>query len=115
MPIQRYFAFLGLIALLTVSLSGPAVAAPAPGERPGAPVVDDGSYVPGAAALEGRIMAPCCWTQTIDIHGSEISTELRQEIRRRLRAGETTDAIQASLVERYGPRILAVPADSPLK
>jgi cytochrome c-type biogenesis protein CcmH len=72
-------------------------------------------YVPGASALEGRIMAPCCWTQTIDIHGSEIANDLRREIRKRLRAGESADAIQASLVERYGERILAVPPGSPLK
>jgi cytochrome c-type biogenesis protein CcmH len=72
-------------------------------------------YVPGASALEGRIRAPCCWNQTLDIHGSEISNELRREIRRRLRAGESQDAIQASLVQRYGERILAVPPNSPLK
>jgi cytochrome c-type biogenesis protein CcmH len=72
-------------------------------------------YVPGASALEGRIRAPCCWNQTIDIHGSEVSNGLRREIRSRLRAGETQDAIQASLVKRYGERILAVPPGSPLK
>jgi len=72
-------------------------------------------FVPGAQLLEGRIMAPCCWTQTIDIHGSEVATDLRLEIRRRLKKGETTDAIEASLVERYGAKILAVPPGSPLK
>ena len=71
--------------------------------------------VPGASAIEGRLMAPCCWTQTIDIHGSEISLSMRREIRRRLRNGESADAIQASFVERYGPRILAVQPNSPLK
>jgi cytochrome c-type biogenesis protein CcmH len=72
-------------------------------------------YVPGAAVLEGKILAPCCWNQTIDIHGSEPSMALRREIRRRLRAGESEDAIMASLVDRYGAKILAVPAGSPLK
>ena len=72
-------------------------------------------YVPGASALEGRIMAPCCWTQTIDIHGSPIANDLRREIRKRLRAGESADAIQASFVSRYGDKILAVPPGSPLK
>lgn len=72
-------------------------------------------YVPGASALEGRIRAPCCWNQTLDIHGSEVSNELRREIRKRLRAGEASDAIEASLVERYGSRILATPPGSPLK
>ncbi len=72
-------------------------------------------YVPGAAVLEGKILAPCCWNQTIDIHGSEPAMALRREIRRRLRAGESEEAITAVLVERYGARILAVPPGSPLK
>lgn len=71
-------------------------------------------FVPGAARLEGRIMAPCCWNQTIDIHGSEPAYELRREIRRRLKAGESSDVIEASLVKRYGAKILAVPDTSPL-
>jgi len=71
-------------------------------------------YVEGASRLEGRIMAPCCWNQTIDIHGSEPSYELRREIRKRLKAGESADAIEASLVTRFGPKILAVPDSSPL-
>jgi len=76
---------------------------------------DGSGYVPGAAALEGQIMAPCCWTQTIDIHGSAIADQLKREVRKRLRAGESADSIKADLVRRYGKRILAVPPDSPLK
>ena len=71
--------------------------------------------VPGASAIEGRLMAPCCWTQTIDIHDSEISLSMRHEIRRRLRNGESADAIEASFVERYGPKIMAVQPNSQLK
>ena len=71
-------------------------------------------YVEGASRLEGRIMAPCCWNQTIDIHGSEPSYELRREIRRRLKAGESSEVIEASLVQRYGAKILAVPDSCPL-
>ena len=71
--------------------------------------------VPGASAIEGRLMAPCCWTQTIDIHDSEIALSMKHEIRRRLRNGESADAIQASFVQRYGPKILAVQPNSPLK
>jgi cytochrome c-type biogenesis protein CcmH/NrfF len=40
---------------------------------------------------------------------------LRREIRKRLRAGESEEAITASLVERHGAKILAVPPGSPLK
>ena len=71
-------------------------------------------HVPGATALEGRIIAPCCWNQTIDIHGSPASTALRAEIRRRLKSGETAETIEASLVARYGERIIAVPRGSRL-
>ncbi len=72
------------------------------------------SYVEGASRLEGRILAPCCWNQTIDIHGSEPSYQLRREIRRRLKAGESAEAIEASFVQRFGEKILAVPTASPL-
>lgn len=71
-------------------------------------------HVPGAAELEGRIIAPCCWNQTIDIHGSPSSNELRREVRRRLREGESKDSILTSIVDRYGQKILAVPTGSKL-
>lgn len=71
--------------------------------------------VEGASALEGRIRAPCCWTQTIDIHGSPVSNELRREIRKRLKGGESAETIEADIVKRYGEKILAVPPGNPLK
>ena len=82
-----------------------------------APITDSvnfDTYVKGAAELEGKIIAPCCWTQTIDIHGSPLSTELRLEIRKRLLAGESAEVIESSLVQRYGAKVLAVPAGSRL-
>jgi cytochrome c-type biogenesis protein CcmH len=78
------------------------------------PSQDLQEYVEGAKRLEGRIIAPCCWNQTIDIHGSEPSYALRREIRARLKAGETADAIEASLIQRYGQKILAVQDKSPI-
>jgi cytochrome c-type biogenesis protein CcmH len=87
----------------------------APSEDPAKYAEELQGYVPGASALEGRIIAPCCWTQTIDIHGSPQSNDLRREIRKRLRAGEEPDAIEASFVARFGPKVLAVPPGSPLK
>ena len=71
-------------------------------------------YVAGASRLEGRLLAPCCWNQTLDIHASEPTYQLRSEIRRRLKAGESPEAIEQSIVERYGQKILAVPDSSPL-
>jgi cytochrome c-type biogenesis protein CcmH len=109
-------ATLALALALSVSWASSALA---DGPEPVLPQDDFGEdiqgNVPGASAIEGRLMAPCCWTQTIDIHDSEISISMRHEIRRRLRNGESAEAIQASFVQRYGPKILAVQANSPLK
>src|SRR5689334_3223104 len=94
-------------SLALVSVSARADATHVTPEDPNKYAEELQGYVPGASALEGRIIAPCCWTQTIDIHGSELSNDLRREIRKRLRAGEGADAIEASLVARFGPKILA--------
>jgi len=103
------------LALPGLALPSLALAEPQPAEHGVKPEGDDlREYVPGATRLEGRILAPCCWNQTLDIHGSEPTYELRREIRRRLKAGESSDAIEQSLVQRYGARILAVPDSSPL-
>jgi cytochrome c-type biogenesis protein CcmH len=113
----KSLAAAALVALASVALVSPPARAD---EQHAAPATSVGpndelrKFVPGAAALEGKILAPCCWNQTVDIHGSEISNAIRREIRTRLRAGESADVIQASFVERYGPKILAMPADSPL-
>jgi cytochrome c-type biogenesis protein CcmH len=104
--------------LLAALVAFPALASAdqeAPPHNPADYAAELQGYVPGAAVLEGKILAPCCWNQTIDIHGSEPSMALRREIRKRLRAGESEEAITASLVERYGAKILAVPPGSPLK
>ena len=109
-----------LILGATLSLSAGAYAhAPAAASAEVAPEDDYGEdiqgNVPGANAIEGRLMAPCCWTQTIDIHDSPISLSMRHEIRRRLRNGESAEVIQASFVQRYGPKIMAVQEGSQLK
>ena len=99
------------LAALLLGLCAPIAEASA-GEN--TPNVDVGEKVPGAERLEGRLLAPCCWAQTLDIHGSEIANALRKEIRARLKAGETADAVEASLVARYGEKIRAVPDRVPL-
>ncbi|MCA9641554.1 MAG: cytochrome c-type biogenesis protein CcmH [Myxococcales bacterium] len=90
----------------------PSSAMPAPS------VIDDSEYVPGAKRLEQRLLAPCCWDtskQTLDVHDSPVATDLKREIKRRLKAGEQPDAIEADLVDRYGEKIRAVPEGNPLK
>jgi cytochrome c-type biogenesis protein CcmH len=55
------------------------------------------------------LIAPCCWTQTLDIHDSPIADQLRAEIAARLKAQEPAANIEDDLAARYGERIRAVP------
>jgi cytochrome c-type biogenesis protein CcmH len=105
----RFRLYLAMVVFL-----GAAGASASTNAQPGTPTANIGEKVPGAERLEGRLLAPCCWSQTLDIHGSEIANSLRHEIRTRLKSGEAADAIEASLVARYGERIRAVPDRVPL-
>jgi cytochrome c-type biogenesis protein CcmH len=68
-----------------------------------------GGATVSARALQGRLLAPCCWIQTLDVHESELASSLRAEIAQRLVRGESGEAIEDDLAARYGERIRAVP------
>lgn len=86
--------------------------APHEGETAAAPVTEEPA--PGEKKLLSRLVAPCCWNQTLDIHGGAAPDQLRAELRARLRAGETPEQIERDMVARYGERVLAVPPGSPI-
>jgi cytochrome c-type biogenesis protein CcmH len=65
--------------------------------------------IAGEGALLGRLVAPCCWLQTLDMHESPSATSLRAEIHTRLAQGEPSEAIEDDLAARYGERVRAVP------
>jgi cytochrome c-type biogenesis protein CcmH len=62
-----------------------------------------------AREIEESLIAPCCFSQQVSVHQSAAAGEVRQDIRRRLRAGQTRAQITDAYVERYGKRILAQP------
>lgn len=62
-----------------------------------------------ASRLRARIMAPCCWSETLTDHKSPLADALRREIDERIAAGESDREIVAALKQRYGRRILAEP------
>ncbi len=64
-----------------------------------------------AADLERTLIAPCCWRQSLRDHESESATALRAELRARLAAGESPEAITDAMVARYGEGIRAMPSD----
>lgn len=89
----------GLLALLVMSLTWPLITR--------AQVRGGGE----ARALEQRLHAPCCRQQMLEGHESDTARALRAELRERFARGESPQAVERSLIERYGPNIIAVPAD----
>jgi len=59
--------------------------------------------------IEKMLIAPCCWTATINVHPSEISDQMKQEIAQFLKQGKTKDEILQYYVAKYGERVLAIP------
>ena len=99
----RWPAFALFIAFLAIG--APAFAG---GDHPDAPIVlDESKAAPGEKELLGRLVAPCCWNQTLDVHGGAAPDQLRAEIRRRLLSGESPASIEADFVARYGDRVRA--------
>ncbi len=56
-----------------------------------------------------RLMAPCCYTQTIDVHSSEIAETMRQDVLQMVKSGMDEGGIFAHYKAIYGEQILAVP------
>lgn len=113
-PRPRTSRWLYAAALAAVVVSAP-LGGDASASAADAPDTPDAMPAPGERAIEGRLLAPCCWDQTLDVHESELARELRREIRARIHRGETADAVERDLVERYGERIRALPSPVPLK
>jgi cytochrome c-type biogenesis protein CcmH len=63
-----------------------------------------------AVTIEGKLMAPCCWSSTISQHYSATADEIRRDIRKMLGAGKSEREILDYYVSVYGERILASPA-----
>jgi cytochrome c-type biogenesis protein CcmH len=89
-------------SLILLVLSGLVACSPtSPGERLQGEIV----------RLQSRLVAPCCWTQTLDNHESPLARSLRDEITLRLGRGEDPATIEADLIARHGPRIRAAGDD----
>ena len=71
--------------------------------------VHAGSVDEDARALEGLLIAPCCWRQPVADHFSPKAEEVREGIRSMLEAGRTREEVLDFYVAKYGPAILAQP------
>jgi cytochrome c-type biogenesis protein CcmH len=59
--------------------------------------------------IEGRLMAPCCYTQTIRDHDSQVAEEMREEVTGLVASGKSEDEIITYYRQKYGETILVVP------
>lgn len=62
-----------------------------------------------ALDLEGKLIAPCCWVQTVDQHQSEAADQVKAQIRMLVAQGKGENEILDSFVAQYGDKILASP------
>jgi cytochrome c-type biogenesis protein CcmH len=59
--------------------------------------------------VEERLLAPCCYTQSIAVHGSEIAGQMRAEVTEMVVQGRTENEIVDYYRSLYGDRVLVVP------
>jgi cytochrome c-type biogenesis protein CcmH len=59
--------------------------------------------------VEERLLAPCCYTQSIAEHGSNIARQMITEVTRMVAEGRTEEEIVSHYRTLYGDRILIVP------
>lgn len=62
-----------------------------------------------ARALQEKLIAPCCWSESVAMHRSEIAAEMRAEIARMVQEGRTDREILDFYKAKYGTRILMEP------
>ena len=87
---------LGLcLAGLPAALAPPAAAAP--------------SFEDQVNAIAQELMCPVCAGQTVAESNSTLATQMREEIRVRLRRGEMPEQIRAYFVSQFGESVLAAP------
>ncbi|MGD1070008.1 MAG: cytochrome c-type biogenesis protein CcmH [Bryobacteraceae bacterium] len=56
-----------------------------------------------------NLIAPCCWSQPVDVHSSPAAEQAREEVAAMILAGRSDRQILDSFIARHGERILAEP------
>jgi len=59
--------------------------------------------------VEERLLAPCCYRQSIALHGSDIAEQMREEVTDMVAEGESEEEIVRHYRSLYGDSILIVP------
>jgi cytochrome c-type biogenesis protein CcmH len=73
---------------------------------------EDKQIAAKAREIEDNLIAPCCWSQPVSQHYSEVAEKIRNEVSAMVAAGKSRDEILDHFVAEYGERILAAPKPS---
>lgn len=65
------------------------------------------------ARLERAVLAPCCYTESVAMHQSEIAVKMRLEIARWVAAGKSDQEILDTYSGLYGRKVLVDPRTMP--
>lgn len=99
---MRYVAMIAVAAvMLVMALAGPAAAEDLTPEQQKL-----------AAGIDGKLIAPCCWTQTVALHESQKAEEIKMQTRLLIAQGKGESEIIDGFVSQYGEQILASPRAS---
>ena len=63
--------------------------------------------------LEKAVLAPCCYTENVGQHQSEIAVQMRVQIAKWVEKGRTDKEILNTYAERYGAKVLVDPNTIP--
>jgi len=63
--------------------------------------------------LEHAVLAPCCYTESVAIHQSEIALKMRLEIAKWVAAGKSDQEILDTYAGLYGSKVLVDPRTMP--
>lgn len=100
--VQQYVAMIAVAAVMLVM----ALASPAAAEN----LTPEQQKL--AAGIDGKLIAPCCWTQTVALHESQKAEEIKMQVRLQIAQGKGESEIIDGFVTQYGEQILASPRAS---
>jgi len=65
-----------------------------------------------ARRIEEKLIAPCCWSESVAVHRSETAAQMRTAIASQLAAGRSEKEILDAFIAQHGEKILLEPRGS---
>lgn len=59
--------------------------------------------------VTSQLIAPCCWSESVRVHRSEVAAQMRSEIAGMITEGKTNSEILNFYVQKYSEKVLMLP------